>query len=98
MQRRFLIYLCIQASVPTFSLLGPMLIILIKKSAVGQEGGNLIFFFMAFHGLTSPLSVVFCNDAYRSYALAPLKLKCANTIQNPIATVSELSVRRSSAR
>ncbi|EYC17700.1 hypothetical protein Y032_0030g2221 [Ancylostoma ceylanicum] len=97
MQKRFLIYLCVQAAVPTFSLLGPVILILSSgASQLRQDLGSLIFFYsMAAHGFTSPLSVILCNDAYRASAVTFLKLNFVREKQIGIASASEQIGRQS---
>ncbi|KAL6729743.1 hypothetical protein Aduo_000772 [Ancylostoma duodenale] len=95
MQRRFLVNLCVQAAIPTFGLLIPLLIILKSKGFVlGQDAGNVTFCCMAAHGFTSPLSLIFCNDAYRAFALARLRFPCIYIKQKPVASTSEQNIRR----
>ncbi|EYB82758.1 hypothetical protein Y032_0352g3280 [Ancylostoma ceylanicum] len=97
MQKRFLIYLCVQAAVPSFSLLAPVILILSSElSQLRQDLGCLTFCFMAMHGFTSPLSVILCNDAYRASAFTLLEFRCVRKNQNGIVSVSEQNVGRSS--
>ncbi|WKX94352.1 hypothetical protein Q1695_011535 [Nippostrongylus brasiliensis] len=71
MQRRFLIYLCVQASIPTVGLTIPVLLIIYSIGAavdIGQGFANCCMFLLALHGTISSITVVLCNEPYRKFA------------------------------
>ncbi|WKX94355.1 hypothetical protein Q1695_011537 [Nippostrongylus brasiliensis] len=73
MQRRFLVYLCIQASVPTIGLTIPILLILYSMVAavdIGQGFANLQMFILGLHGMITSITVLVCNEPYRTFALS----------------------------
>ncbi|KAL6729752.1 hypothetical protein Aduo_000780 [Ancylostoma duodenale] len=77
LQRRFLIYLCIQVSVPLFIFVTPVLILMYMfgtSAPIGQGGGNFALCCMGFHGALSPVSLILCNDNYRKFTFA--KMRC----------------------
>ncbi|KAL6729751.1 hypothetical protein Aduo_000779 [Ancylostoma duodenale] len=76
MQKRFLIYLCVQVSIPLFSLLIPVLVLMYMfgtSAGFGQGAGNFALSCMGVHGSITPLSLVFCNDNYRNFTLMKIR-------------------------
>ncbi|CAJ0605754.1 unnamed protein product [Cylicocyclus nassatus] len=73
MQRRFLITLCIQITIPLITLLIPIVVALWKTDS--QATGNLIMSGFGLHGLTAPMSLLLCNESYRDFALKILGMR-----------------------
>ncbi|KAK6039479.1 hypothetical protein COOONC_23016 [Cooperia oncophora] len=74
MQRRFLIYLCIQVAIPALTMLVPVLMLVYVFGASTDGGlGNVALAVIGSHGCVSSLSVVMCNEPYRNYATEPFK-------------------------
>ncbi|WKX94351.1 hypothetical protein Q1695_011535 [Nippostrongylus brasiliensis] len=70
MQRRFLVYLCVQASLPTVYLVIPILILLYSMAAavdIAQGFANILMFSLGLHGTISSITIVLCNEPYRKF-------------------------------
>ncbi|EYC26113.1 hypothetical protein Y032_0011g1568 [Ancylostoma ceylanicum] len=79
LQRRFLIYLCVQVSVPLFIFIMPVLILMYMfgtSAPIGQGGGNFALCCMGFHGALSPMSLIMCNDSYRNFIFTKMRCRC----------------------
>ncbi|CAJ0592548.1 unnamed protein product [Cylicocyclus nassatus] len=72
MQRRFLYYVYIQASIPGLCLFIPLFIFMLTMitSSMSVQGiVNIAMGGIALHGLVSSVSMVLCNEPYRRFAL-----------------------------
>ncbi|CAJ0592557.1 unnamed protein product [Cylicocyclus nassatus] len=72
MQRRFLYYVYIQASIPGVCLFLPLFIIIltmITSEMKAQGIGNIAMGAIALHGLVSSITMILCNEPYRRYTL-----------------------------
>ncbi|KAL6729750.1 hypothetical protein Aduo_000778 [Ancylostoma duodenale] len=90
MQKLVLIYLCVQVSIPLFTLLVPVLALVYMlgaSSVLEQSAGNFALCCMGFHGFTANLSLIFCNDNYRSFILMKIR-GCARNVHKINASTS----------
>ncbi|EYC26116.1 hypothetical protein Y032_0011g1569 [Ancylostoma ceylanicum] len=98
MQRRYLIYLCVQVSIPLFSLLIPVLVLLYilgMSADLGQGTGNFALSCMGVHGSTTPLSLIFCNDNYRNFTLMKIRGCAGKKHEFNVSTSVEQRIVRS---
>ncbi|XGW07525.1 hypothetical protein V3C99_010581 [Haemonchus contortus] len=75
MQKRFLIYLCVQVSVPLFSMIVPigmLQYVFRTHSSTQRDLGNLACALVGSHGCIASLSLIMCNEPYRTFATKPL--------------------------
>ncbi|XGW08226.1 hypothetical protein V3C99_010938 [Haemonchus contortus] len=75
MQRLFIIYLCIQISIPAATLGLPLVILMLmvtRNSQANQGQGNIVLGVSGLHGCVAGITLIMCNEPYRKFVTRPL--------------------------
>ncbi|XGW08224.1 hypothetical protein V3C99_010937 [Haemonchus contortus] len=76
MQRRFLLYLCIQVLIPTICMFIPIVTLMYifgTTNDTKRDLGNFALALLGTHGCVEAVTVIMCNEPYRTFVTKPLR-------------------------